>query len=292
MSEALNGRSRSRARRWLQPPEATADRPHIDDLAAPYALGALEPEDVGRIERHCRVCRSCAQLVADTSRTVAFLPFVAPLVVPSPDVKAALFARIVQIERASAVGQAPPRPQPAVPTLTIPASRIPSCEPAAIGVEPGTPESKGQWPGSLTVGARGLVLSGRMLNWPIAATPYIAAPLILALVIVSGWAVWLQEEGADHRAQVRTLQEQVSTLDRRLANNNSFGGYDEAMVLPAAQVANGGALDLTGAYADVGENFLGAGPDDTGVGEGIQSLTSAGIRADASDATDADADIG
>lgn len=69
---------------------------HVEDLIAGYALGALDPDERLAVERHADYCARCARLLADTRRTAAMLPYIAAPVSPSPDLKAALFARIAQ----------------------------------------------------------------------------------------------------------------------------------------------------------------------------------------------------
>lgn len=99
---------------------------HVEDLIAGYALGALAPDEMLAVERHADYCPSCARLLAETRRTAAMLPFVAAPAGPSPDVKAALFARISQssaavtAERADEFAWA--RPASPRRQVTLPAS--------------------------------------------------------------------------------------------------------------------------------------------------------------------------
>ena len=79
---------------------------HVEDLIPGYALGALEPDEMLAVERHAGYCPSCARLLAETRRTAAMLPFVAAPAGPSPDVTAALFARISQSSAAVTAAQA------------------------------------------------------------------------------------------------------------------------------------------------------------------------------------------
>lgn len=79
---------------------------HVEDLIAGYALGALEPNEQLAVERHADYCPSCARLLAETRRTAAMLPFVTAPAGPSPDVKAALFARISQSSATVTAAQA------------------------------------------------------------------------------------------------------------------------------------------------------------------------------------------
>ena len=100
---------------------------HVEDLIPGYALGALELDEMLAVERHAGYCPSCARLLAETRRTAAMLPFVAAPAGPSPDVKAALFARISQSSAAVSAEQADEfawaRPVSPRPQATLPESR-------------------------------------------------------------------------------------------------------------------------------------------------------------------------
>jgi hypothetical protein len=50
---------------------------HISELVAPYVLGALEPDDVERVESHIDRCLICRGLVEDHRRVVGALPYLA-----------------------------------------------------------------------------------------------------------------------------------------------------------------------------------------------------------------------
>ncbi len=100
---------------------------HVENLIAGYALGALEPDEQLAVERHASYCPSCARLLAETRRTAAMLPFVAAPADLSPDVKAALFARISQSSAAITAARADEfawaRPVSPRNQATLPASR-------------------------------------------------------------------------------------------------------------------------------------------------------------------------
>lgn len=98
---------------------------HVDDLIAGYALGALDPDEIVAVDRHAAYCPACSRMLAEHRRTAAMLPFVAAPANPSPDVKAALFARIAQSSGPFvAVESADDWARPAVAkrSVTLPAS--------------------------------------------------------------------------------------------------------------------------------------------------------------------------
>jgi anti-sigma-K factor RskA len=65
------------------------------ELAAAYALGALDGEDRGRFEAHLRDgCRVCETAVLEYGKSLASLAAELPPVAPPPSVKAALIGRI------------------------------------------------------------------------------------------------------------------------------------------------------------------------------------------------------
>ncbi len=58
--------------------------PHIGELAAPYVLGALEPEEVEQVEVHLLTCADCRELVEAERDVARLLPLLAePLPVPA-----------------------------------------------------------------------------------------------------------------------------------------------------------------------------------------------------------------
>lgn len=58
--------------------------PHIGELAAPYVLGALEPEEVEQVELHLLTCAGCRELVEAEREVANLLPLLAaPLPVPA-----------------------------------------------------------------------------------------------------------------------------------------------------------------------------------------------------------------
>jgi len=60
------------------------DDSHIGELVAPYVLGALEPDEVERVEMHLIDCAECRALVEAERRVTDLLPYLAePLPVPA-----------------------------------------------------------------------------------------------------------------------------------------------------------------------------------------------------------------
>lgn len=70
---------------------------HVEDLAAAYALGALDDDERRRIDHHLATCPTCQQAIEDVRGVTSWLPFVSPSASrPSPAVKIALLARVQQ----------------------------------------------------------------------------------------------------------------------------------------------------------------------------------------------------
>lgn len=68
--------------------------PHVEELIAFYALGALTPEELRRVEAHLADCASCRALAAEAAEVVEALPFASTPVRPSASLKSTLFARV------------------------------------------------------------------------------------------------------------------------------------------------------------------------------------------------------
>jgi anti-sigma-K factor RskA len=64
-----------------------ADNGHIDDLAAAYALGALEPHEVERVVKHIAVCARCRHMVDEERAVTDFLAYGVPVVAPPAGLK-------------------------------------------------------------------------------------------------------------------------------------------------------------------------------------------------------------
>jgi anti-sigma factor RsiW len=177
---------------------------HIDDVdVAGYALGALDPAEQQVIEHHIRTCQACAERVARDVRTVGMLPFaIAAHVKPAPDVKASLFARIAHSQQAAADAALPTRqPRATIPsTLTIPSSQATL---VGASAEPGH-------------ASRTVFRS----SW---LTAVIAAPLLLALVLIGAWSMQLRSQLTAQQSTLSSQASELSTLKASLAN---FGAGD------------------------------------------------------------------
>jgi len=77
--------------------------PH--DLAAAYALDALEGAELIRFERHLRTCRTCPDSVREFSATAAELALAAAAQ-PPPSLKAAVLGAVGALSSAQAVDEA------------------------------------------------------------------------------------------------------------------------------------------------------------------------------------------
>jgi anti-sigma-K factor RskA len=68
--------------------------PHVDDLLDAYALGALEPEEVDRVERHLEICAGCQSMLEPSRRAAdELLIAVTPVAVP-PGLRDRMLARV------------------------------------------------------------------------------------------------------------------------------------------------------------------------------------------------------
>lgn len=80
------------------------------ELAAAYALRALDPEDERRFEAHLAGCPECQASVREMHGVVSLLPHVVEPVEPPPSVKQALFERIRAEQQSPPAAAAPTRP--------------------------------------------------------------------------------------------------------------------------------------------------------------------------------------
>lgn len=88
----------------------TNNHEQIVELAAGYALEALEPEEAQILEAHLPTCPECREAVAEMRGVVSLLPYTVPLIEPPADLKARLLERIRGDQgEGSAPGVAPAR---------------------------------------------------------------------------------------------------------------------------------------------------------------------------------------
>src|SRR5919109_2540569 len=103
-------------------------QPDLHDLAAAYALNALDPEDRWTYERHLDGCDRCRTEVAGLRESAAELPFAAVGPEPRPELR----ERILRSAREERPGQVIPlRRRWALP-VTAAAAAAAAC--AAIGL--------------------------------------------------------------------------------------------------------------------------------------------------------------
>lgn len=70
------------------------DQEHIDDLAAPYALGSLEAHEVEQVIAHIAVCDRCRWTVEEAREVAALLPYAVPVAAPPPGLREQIMAAL------------------------------------------------------------------------------------------------------------------------------------------------------------------------------------------------------
>lgn len=176
--------------------DATIAGEHLHDLTALYALGALEPSERDRVDRHVATCVPCAQMLAADQHTVGLLPFLAESATPRPTVKELLFTRVAEAQLVS-TRRSPRRWRRPVPSLTIPASTE---RPVAAD------EDRQRW------GIPRLLPSRRRQGWTGALLPVAMVPLVLALALTGMWGMRLRDQVNDRESQLDELEAQINNL--------------------------------------------------------------------------------
>lgn len=80
----------------------------IHDLAAPYVLGALEPEEIELFETHLDGCPSCQKEIEQLGEGLAAAAF-ADAEAPPPHMRDSVLAAVEEFERSDVVERAPRR---------------------------------------------------------------------------------------------------------------------------------------------------------------------------------------
>jgi len=91
------------------------ERDDIHELTAPYALDALDEQEVREFEQHLRVCERCRDELAMLRATAASLAHDSPAVAPPPELR----ARILATARAERGNVVPLRPRWATPVAAV-----------------------------------------------------------------------------------------------------------------------------------------------------------------------------
>ena len=72
-----------------------SDEGHIDEMAAAFALGALEADERDRVERHLARCDRCRRVIDEASEVAHWLAYAAPSVAPPARLREELLRRLV-----------------------------------------------------------------------------------------------------------------------------------------------------------------------------------------------------
>jgi hypothetical protein len=206
---------------------------HVDDLAAAYALGALEGAEHAAVDAHVRVCPDCERAVADALDTAGMLVYLAPQLQPSVASKAALFARVAHAQRAVAATPLPMTSMDAFRTPTLPVSAVqddlvlPVASPAVVAgaVKPAKQSRTG---------------------WIMSA---ISAPLLIALVVSGMWGLQLRDQLTTQTSQLADLQSELTnfgsgTTSYQLSPGDAAPQAEGQIVLGADQRAGMLQIDI------------------------------------------------
>lgn len=206
---------------------------HVDDLAAAYALGALEEAEKAAIDAHTRVCPACERAVEDALATAGMLVYLAPQQQPSVASKAALFARVAHAQRAAVATPLPMTSMDAFRTPTLPTSSpqddlvLPTTAPAAVAspVKSARPSRTG---------------------WIMSV---ISAPLLIALVVTGMWGLQLRDQLSLQSSQLADLQSELTnfgsgTTSYQLSPGDAAPQAEGQIVLGADQRAGMLQVDI------------------------------------------------
>ena len=214
------------------PDTAVLQTGHVDDLAAAYALGALEEAERASVDAHIRACPACERAVEDALATAGMLVYMAPQVQPSVASKAALFARVAHAQRAAVATPLPMTSMEAFRTPTLPAS---------------TPQDDLVLPTVAAAGAAPVAQPKQSrTGWLISA---ISAPLLIALVVTGMWGLQLRDQLSAQSSAVADLQSELTnfgsgTTSYQLSPGEAAPQAEGQIVLGADQRAGMLQIDI------------------------------------------------
>jgi len=203
-----------------QPPEWLLDCSFVEENASALALGALDSDEIARINSHVSWCPNCARHVHEIRKTVGYLPFLSSAAVPSASAKSQLFDRIKLGQQ-----QAPLVVETSGRSLTIPSSQ------SLFDLENSKPAT------SVTSNGGNRT---RRINWAVFAAPLAAVPLVVALAIVGGWALRTQDQLDDRRTQAQVLQSENADLSAKVSMLSNSLGPSSSFDFEAADSGFGG----------------------------------------------------
>ena len=173
----------------------TGGTAHVDDLAAPYALGALDADEFALVDAHVRGCAACDCAVREAAATAGMLPFLVPLQTPPAATKVELFARVAHTQRAAAAASLPMHGADAFRTPTLPSSAglaVAAPSPAMVSsavVEQSNRAGRGSWLATV-----------------------LSLPLLVALIATGFWGVQLRDQLAANQAQLTEMQAELTNF--------------------------------------------------------------------------------
>jgi hypothetical protein len=185
-----------------------AECAYVQELAAGFALGALDPEDQQKVLDHIAVCPPCRLILNQSKQTAAMLPFSSPSAMPPLHAKAALFSRIAQSSRAATA-------EISAPSVTIPAS--------AAGPAP-APLPDQRW--RLPLFGRPDSSRPSRLYLPLLAT----VPLVIALALVGGFAMTSQADVDNLQAQLLSVRQDLNDTQQSLDTVDDFAAKDDTVI--------------------------------------------------------------
>jgi hypothetical protein len=172
-----------------------ASATHVDDLAAGYALGALDADEAQLVDAHVRGCASCEHALGEAQRTVSMLPFLVSQQAPPVDAKVALFARVAHAQKAAVVA--------ALPTANLEHYRspsLPASNPANDLVMPPVLGATGP-----SVEVKRESRSGWLIS-------VVSLPLLVALVATGFWGLQLRNQLTAQSSMVAELQSELTNF--------------------------------------------------------------------------------
>jgi hypothetical protein len=153
----------------------------IDELVAPYVLGALEPDEVEVVDNHLVTCDACQRLVDEERETVRLLPYL-PAPVPVPlRARRGLLARIEASQEAD------------------------EALPVSIGAGTGS----------------GSGMRTRRVPVAVARLGWLTAVSAAVLAIAFGWNSYRMQDQVDKKnSEISTLQQNQTSIVEFMATRN------------------------------------------------------------------------
>jgi len=206
----------------------------VRDLAAPFVLGALDPDEMDAVRGHLASCAEPHPEFAELGSVVPVLAASVPQVEPPPALKDRLLAAAAADLAARRGASGATAPSVSVPSVAAPPVSVPVATPTPVG----TPPAAALTPIGAVPDPEPVVVMPRRSTGPSVGTWAMRIAAVLAIVVLGGWNLLLQ-------GQLSTAQSYEQAVSAIL----DVAGQDGSLTVLLTAEGDGGPTGLAAVSA-------------------------------------------